>query len=116
FTGLLVAFAALTAAGFGLLFFYHGQMLAFGPKGGLITTGPVPPDYLPLGAWRLDQRLAYAPVWAVRSAPTLGLFWALRELFRLYGRGQVFAARNARLIKLMGVCLIVNAASPFLCH
>ena len=72
FTGLLAAFVALTAVGFGLLFFYHGQMIAFGPKGGLLTTGPVPPDYLALGDWRIDQRLAYAPVWAIRSRRSSG--------------------------------------------
>src|SRR5690348_14177539 len=73
FTGLLTVFIALTALGLGVLFFYHGTMIAFGPKGGLLTTGPVPPDYLPLRHWRLDQRLAYAPVWLVRSAPTIVL-------------------------------------------
>jgi hypothetical protein len=116
FTALLVAFVALTALGFGLLFFYHGTMIAFGPKGGLLTTGPVPADYLPLGAWRIDQRLAYAPVWAVRSAPIIGLFWCLRSLFRLYGQAEVFSQRTAWLIKSMGVLLVIDAASPFLCH
>jgi hypothetical protein len=116
FTVLLVAFVALAVAGFGLLFFYHGQMIAFGPKGGLLTTGPVPPDYLPLGAWRIDQRLAYAPVWAVRSAPIIGIFWCLRSLFRLYGQAEVFSERTAWLIKCMGALLVVDAVSPFLCH
>jgi hypothetical protein len=116
FAGLLAAFMALTAVGFGLLFFYHGDMIAFGPKGGLLTTGPVPPGYLSLGAWRLDQGLAYAPVWAVRSAPTIGLFWCLRALFRLYGEGEVFSERTARLIKWMGVWLVYDAVAPLLCH
>src|SRR5215469_9580323 len=71
FTGLFALFVALTAFGFGVLFFYHGTALSFGPKGGLFTTGPVPPDYLPLRDWRLDQRLAYVPVWAARSTPML---------------------------------------------
>jgi hypothetical protein len=116
FTGLLAAFVVLTLLGFGVLFFYHGTMLAFGPKGGVISTGPVPPDYLPLRDWRFDQRLAYAPVWAVRSAPTVGLFWCLRSLFRLYGNAEVFTERTARLIRWMGVCLIADALAPVLVH
>jgi Protein of unknown function (DUF2975) len=116
FTGLLAAFIALTTVGFALLFFYHGQMIAFGPKGGLLTTGPVPGDYLALGDWRIDQRLAYAPVWAIRSAPIVGLLWCLRSLFRLYGQAEVFSARTAWLIKCMGVLLVIDATSPFLCH
>jgi hypothetical protein len=116
FTGLLAAFVALTAAGFGVLLFYHGTLIAFGPKGGLISTGPVPADYLPLRDWRIDQRLAYAPVWLARSAPTIGLFWCLRALFRLYGEAEVFTARTARLIRWMGVWLIADAVAPLICH
>ncbi len=116
FTGLLAAFVALAVVGLGLLFFYHGSMIAFGAKGGLLTTGPVPPGYLALGDWRLDQRLAYAPVWIVRSAPTIGLFACLRALFRSYSQGQVFTDRNAQLIQGMGACLIADAVLPFLCH
>lgn len=116
FTGLLGAFVALTAVGFGVLFFYHGTMIAFGPKGGLLTSGPVPPDYLALRDWRFGQRLAYAPVWLVRSAPPIGLFWCLRALFRLYGDGEVFTERTARLIKWMGVWLVADAVAPLLCH
>ena len=116
FTGLLAAFIALTAVGFGLLFFYHGTMVAFGPKGGVISTGPVPSGYLPLRDWRFDQRLAYAPVWIARSAPTIGLFFCLRALFRLYGDAEVFSARTARLIRWMGIWLIADAVAPLLCH
>jgi Protein of unknown function (DUF2975) len=116
FTGLLAAFIALTAVGFGVLFFYHGTMIAFGPKGGVIGTGQLPPGYLPLRDWRLDQRLAYAPVWLVRSVPTIGLFSCLRALFRLYGAAEVFTERTARLIRWMGVWLIADAVAPLLCH
>lgn len=116
FTGLLAAFLALTAVGFGVLIFYHGTLIAFGPKGGVISTGPVPTGYLPLRDWRLDQRLAYAPVWIARSAPTIGLFWCLRALFRLYGEAEVFTERTARLIRWMGVWLVADAAAPLACH
>jgi len=117
FTGLFALFVALTAFGFGVLFFYHGTALAFGPRGGLFSTdGAIPPDYLPLRDWRLDQRLAYVPVWAVRSAPMLGLFWCLRALFGLYSQAEVFTERTARLIRWMGVWLVADAVLPFLCH
>jgi len=116
FTALLAAFIALAAVGLGVLFFYHGTMIAFGPKGGVISTGAVPPDYLPLRDWRFDQRLAYAPVWIARSAPTIGLFWCLRALFRLYGDAEVFTERTARLIRWMGIWLVADAVAPLLCH
>jgi hypothetical protein len=116
FTAFFALFVATAALGFGVLLFYHGAAIAFGPKGGVLTSGPVPPDYLALRDWRLDQRLAYAPVWAVRSAPMIGLFWCLRTLFRLYSEAEVFTERTARLIKWMGVWLVADAVAPFLCH
>ena len=117
FTVLLAVVIAMTIAGFWVLFFYHGVMVAFGQKGGVIsTTGTVPPGYLPMRDWRIDQRLAYAPVWLVRSLPTIGLFWCLRALFHRYAEAEVFTARNAGLIKVMGVCLVADAAAPVLCH
>src|SRR5438309_2216844 len=112
FTALLAAFIALTAVGFGVLFFYHGTMLAFGPRGGVISTGALPPDYLPLRDWRFDQRLAYGPVWLARSGPTIGLFCCLRALFRLYGDAEVFSGRTARLIRWMGIWLVADAVAP----
>jgi hypothetical protein len=116
FTVLCGLCIALAVFSLWMIFFYQGEMIAVGPRGGLLTTAPLPPDFVPFHTWRLAQKLAYAPVVIVRGLPSIVLFWALRELFRLYGRGQVFAARNAELIKLMGACLIADAASPFLCH
>jgi hypothetical protein len=109
---------SITLALFSLwvIFFYQGEMIAVGPRGGILTTAPLPPDFVPFHTWRLDQKLAYAPDVIVRALPAIVLFGALRALFRLYGQGQVFTARNAGLIKLMGVCLIADAAAPFLCH
>lgn len=121
--GFEVLFACLFAAFIGLalfslwvLFFYRGTMIAIGPRGGLITTEPLPLDFVPFYTWRLDQRLVYAADVLVRAAPTLGLFWCLRSLFRFYGQGEVFTRRTARLIQAMGTCLIADAAAPFLCH
>jgi hypothetical protein len=116
FAGLFAAFILLAMASLWVLLFYQGDHILIGARGGLLTTAPPPPDFIPFREWRLDQKLAYAPDVVVRALPSIFLFWNLRELFRLYGRGQVFTARNARLIQGMGVCLIADAALPFLCH
>ena len=114
--GLFAAFIALTAFSLWVLWFYQGTLIVVGPHGGLITTAPPPPDFIPFRDWPLAEKLAYTPDVVFRAAPTLGLFWCLRSLFRAYGQGEVFTARNAGLIKIMGMCLIVDAAAPFLCH
>jgi len=116
FAGLLAAFVALAILSFWVIFFYQGTMLAVGPRGGIITTGPLPSDFVPFYTWSLTERLAYSLDVIVRGAPTILLFGCLRSLFRLYGQGQVFTARTAKLIQAMGVCLIADAAAPFLCH
>jgi hypothetical protein len=116
FAGLFAAFIALAIFSLWVLFFYKGTMIAIGPRGGILTTAPLPADFVPFYTWRLDQRLVYAVDVLLRAAPTIYLFWCLRSLFRSYGQGQVFTARTARLIQAMGLCLIVDAALPFLCH
>lgn len=116
FTILCAISIALIVFSLLVVFFYRGEMIAVGPRGGLITTAPLPADFVPFHTWRLAQKLAYAPVVFVRGLPAAILFWALRELFRLYGQGRVFAVRNAQLIQVMGICLLVDAAAPFLCH
>lgn len=117
FTVLLVVFVALMLFSLWVLLFYQGTQIAVGPRGGLISfDGRLPPDFIPFRDWRLDQKLAYVPSVIVRALPSLGLFWCLRQLFRLYGQGVVFSAGNATLIKAMGVCLIADAVAPFACH
>ena len=121
FEGLFALLFGLSAAmmllSLGLVMVYQGTHIALGPRGGLISfDGRLPPDFTPLRDWSLSQRWAYAPVVIARGAPGLGLFWCLRGLFRLYGRGQVFGARNAALIKAMGGWLIADAVAPFACH
>jgi hypothetical protein len=116
FTVLFAVFVLLAMASLWILLFYQGDHILIGARGGLLTTAPPPPDFIPFRDWRLDQKLAYVPDVIVRALPSIFLFWNLRELFRLYGQGKVFTARNARLIQGMGVCLIADAALPFLCH
>jgi hypothetical protein len=117
FTVLLTFFVALMLFSLWVLLFYQGTQIAIGPRGGLISfDGRLPPDFIPFRDWRLDQKLAYVPTVIVRALPSLGLFWRLRALFRLYGQAVVFSERNAALIKAMGVCLIADAVAPFACH
>jgi hypothetical protein len=117
FTVLFVFFILLAVFSLWILLFYRGDVITIGPRGGMITTsGHPPPDFIPFRDFRLDQKLAYVPDVIARAIPSIYLFWCLRSLFRLYGQGQVFTARNASLIKAMGVCLIADAAMPFLCH
>jgi hypothetical protein len=117
FTLLFAVFVLLAIFSLWILLFYQGDVITIGPRGGMITTaGHPPPDFIPFRDFRLDQKLAYVPDVIVRALPSIFLFWNLRQLFRLYSRGQVFTARNARLIQGMGVCLIADAALPFLCH
>ncbi len=117
FTVLFVFFILLAIFSLWILLFYQGDIISIGPRGGMIsTTGHPPPDFIPFRYWRLDRKLAYVPVVIVRALPSIYLFWCLRSLFRLYGQGQVFTGRTARLIQAMGVCLVVDAALPFLCH
>src|SRR5579859_1832156 len=91
FAGLFAAFIGLAIFSLWILFFYQGTMIAVGPRGGIVTTAPLPPDFTPFYRWRLDQRLVYAVDVIVRAIPTICLFGALRSLFRLYGQGQVFS-------------------------
>ena len=116
FGALFWGFIALAVAALGILFFYRGTMLAFGPHGGIFTTGPVPAGYLAVSRWPLGEKLAYVPVVLAQSAPVIGLFWSLARLFRLYRQGVVFAPANARLIQLSGACLVAAAVTPFACH
>ena len=116
FAGLFAAFIALAVFSLWIIYFYKGTMIAIGPRGGILTTAPLPPDFVPFYTWRWDQRLVYAVDVVFRAIPTLGLFWCLRSLFRRYGQGEVFTERTARLILWMGVWLIADAAAPFLCH
>ena len=117
FTGLFAFFILLAIFSLWILLFYRGDIISIGARGGMISTaGPPPPGFMPFRDFRLDQKLAYVLDVIVRALPSIFLFSNLRQLFRLYGRGQVFTARNARLIQGMGVCLIADAALPFLCH
>jgi hypothetical protein len=117
FTGLLVFFSAVTILGAWVVLFYRGAGITLNSHGVLISLGRPPPvGAVTFASLSVVHRLAYAGVWLTRAAPTLFLFGYLRQLFGLYARGQVFAPRNADLIKAMGVCLIADGLLPFVIH
>ncbi|HEX4097227.1 MAG TPA: DUF2975 domain-containing protein [Caulobacteraceae bacterium] len=98
---------------------YAGDHLTIGPKGMMLYVGPEPAHavasptgYVPVASLPLLQRLAHVAVGPVVIAPGLMIFWNLRQLFRLYGRGVVFAEANARLIKHIGLWLAAAALAP----
>lgn len=116
FAVLFWGLAALTALGVWVVLFYGGDMVSIGAAAVYLNTDGPPPGAVTFASLTLDHRIAYALVAVVRSAPALVLFWALRALFKLYGRGEVFTVRNATLIQRMGVCLVADALAPFACH
>ena len=96
-----------------------GDHLLIGPKGMLLNLwfgpsihAPAPAGYLPVAALPAVQRLAHVAMGFVVFIPSLMIFWNLRALFGLYGQGVVFAADNARLIKHIGVWLVLTALGP----
>lgn len=120
FGAMLVA-EIVFGAGLGLAFVVPiaGDHLLIGPKGMLLNLwfgpsihAPGPAGYLPVEGLPAVQRLAHVAMGFVVFIPSLMIFWNLRALFRLYGRGVVFAAENARLIKHIGVWLVLTALGP----
>lgn len=97
-----------------------GRMVGIGPQGMIITFGPqfhgLPAPYVAVYTLPLVQRLAHVAAGVLVFAPKLLIFWFLGRLFGLYGYGQVFARANAQLIKWIGVCLVADAAAPFVVH
>ena len=67
-------------------------------------------------AFTFAQRLVGAFALTLLAAPAASIFFHLRGLFRLYARGVVFAAANARRIKHVGIGLLACALMPFLAN
>jgi hypothetical protein len=100
---------------------YAGDHLLIGPKGMLLyLAGPVaehapalpPAGYVSVAGLPPIQRLAHVAVAPIVALPGLMIFWNLRQLFRLYGQGTVFAEANARRIKHLGLWLVASALQP----
>jgi hypothetical protein len=99
-----------------VILFYRGDQVQIGATSAWIGTPPGPAGFVTFAGLPLGQKLAYALVAVVRAAPSVLLFWSLRELFRLYERGVVFASENIRRIRQAGIWLVADALAPFVCH
>lgn len=114
FTGLLIAVGLVAAVLIAGVVVYPGDDYRIASSAVWIGTGP--PDSVAFHSLSLPHRMAYAAIGAVRIAPSLMIFWHLRALFGLYGRGEVFGRANGRHLGQIGVWLCVYAVSPLLCH
>jgi hypothetical protein len=93
--------------------FYWGQVITIGS---ITNVGHPPLDFIPFRDLQPEQKLASVSYGFARGVPSICLFWCLRLLFRLYAREEVFTARNASLMKIMGVCLVMDATMPSFRH
>ncbi len=123
FGAIFVAYCLFVAVGvMAFLFPFAGDHLLIGPKGILLMIGPPPAHrlaappagYLAVANLPLLQRLIHIAVSPLVILPGVMIFWNLRRLFGLYGRGVVFSEANARLIKHIGLWLAANALAPLL--
>jgi len=114
FTGLLALVGLAAAILIAGLVAYPGDDYRIGSNAVWIGNGS--PDSVAFHSLSLPHRFAYAAVGAVRIAPSLMIFWHLRALFGLYGRGEVFGRANGRHIGRIGVWLCAYAVTPLLCH
>lgn len=103
--------AALLVAG---IVIYPGDDYRIGSDAVWIGTGS--PDSVAFHTLSLPHRLAYAAVGIVRATPIVMIFWHMRELFRLYAGGAVFAPDNARHLGRAGAWLCAYAVAPLVCH
>ena len=101
---------------------FAGEHLLIGPKGIVLMIGSAPAHrlaappagYLAVANLPRLQRLIHIAVSPLVVLPGVMVFWNLRRLFGLYGRGVVFSEANARLIKHIGLWLVANALAPLL--
>lgn len=98
------------------ILFYSGEHVQIGAASAWIGDPPAPRGFVTFASLPAVQRLAYAVVALVRAAPSVLLFWNLRELFLCYQRGAVFARETTVHIRQAGVWLIADAIAPFACH
>jgi hypothetical protein len=117
FTVLFAALVLLAALMAGAMLFYDGPHLQVDSQSFELTqASKALPSFIIVGTLPWATKAAYAIVAVARTLPAIMLFWNLRLLFRLYAAGQVFAPRNAAVIKTIGLWLVASALSPFACH
>lgn len=74
------------------------------------------PAFVSIDHFTLGQSLLCAALLALRLLPGLVILRSLMRLFGMYGRGEVFTARNTRLIRIIAWALMAYAAVPLVTH
>jgi hypothetical protein len=118
FTMLLVLFTLYLLAGIVVALFFsaHVQMNAEGATVSFSLHGVLPPPIpgtVRLSDQSLITRLSGVVDLVIAMAPVIFIFWHLRELFRLYAAGTVFARENAQHLKHIGIWLIAYPFAKF---
>lgn len=116
FAGLAVLSALLLVTALFAIVFYTGDRLWIGSGGVLIGKPGSTAGWVTFGSVPLAHRLVYVVVGAVRYSPKVAILANQWALFRLYGRGVVFARANALRIRDTGLLLILDGVLPFACH
>ncbi len=121
FTGLLIFFALYLFAGILVVLFFsaHVQMNSQGATISFSLHGILPPAMpgtVRLSDQPLITRLSGIVDLIIAMAPIIFIFWHLRELFRLYAAGTVFARENAQHLKRIGIWLIAYPFAKFVAN
>lgn len=77
---------------------------------------PVPAAFVPITRFAVWQSTLAACLLALRLAPGLVMLWHFFRLFRMYGQGLVFTARNERHVRSIAWTLLAYAVVPLLTH
>lgn len=72
--------------------------------------------FVPIGHFTVAQSLLCTALLALRLLPGLVILWNLMRLFGMYGRGEVFTARNTHHIRIIAWALVAYAAVPLITH
>ena len=114
---LAVLLTALVGGVVAAMFLLPGGPVGLGPQGGWFdSSGHMAAGYTALGDLALREKLAYLATALVREGPKLAILLNQAALFRLYAGGAVFQPANARRLRDTGAWLVIDAASPLLCH
>jgi len=76
----------------------------------------LPAAFVPISHFAFWQSSLAAFLLALRLAPGLIALWHFFSLFRMYGRGLVFTARNAGHVRGMAWALLAYGVVPLLIH
>lgn len=76
----------------------------------------LPRAFVPITQFAIWQSTLAAFLLALRLAPGLVMLWHFFSLFRMYGQGLVFTARNERHVRSIAWALLAYAAVPLLTH